>query len=135
MIPSFKQLFYPILEHYSDGHIHTAKDIREYIYSYFSLTEDEIKLYTKDINQPVIYKRVLWANTYLNQAGLIKRIDRGRFIITSLGKTLLESGIKDLSINDLQKYPNFIQKHKSSKVIADRPQKTMLQKTAHPING
>lgn len=120
MIPSFKQLFYPILKYYSDERVHTAKDIREYVYSYFRLNEDEIKLYTKDINQPIIYKRVLWANTYLNQAELIKRVDKGKFIITLLGKTLLESGISDLSINDLKKYPNFLKKHRTIKATENK---------------
>ena len=87
-LPTFEDLMLPCLKLSTNG-----MKIRESVnrlVSIFNLTEEQVQLKTPKNRTDVFYGRVNWAITYLKMAGLVDRPSRGYFVITELGKNILE---------------------------------------------
>lgn len=71
------------------------------------LTEEERAVRLESGSKTLIKSRIEWALTYLVQAGLVRRPQRGRFLITDRGRVALSDG--SLVNNQyLRKYPEFV---------------------------
>ena len=106
-IPKFDEFFPPIMEVIADGKEHSLKNIREYCVKYFNLSESDLKERLVSGRSTLFFNRVGWARTYLKNAGLLSAPSRGILLITPDGKKALDDGVKNITLEYLEKYEAF----------------------------
>ena len=78
------------------------------------LNAEDLKTLLPSGKQTIVYNRVVWAGTYLKNAGMVARPKRGCFRITDRGKEFLSRKPDRITIADLTAYPEFQQFHTST---------------------
>jgi restriction system protein len=106
-VPDFQTFLLPVLRVAADGAVHSLTATRERIAADFALTAEDRAERLPSGRQARFDNRVAWAKSYLQQAGLITSPQRGRFAITPRGLELLATNPERLSIEILEKYPEF----------------------------
>jgi len=107
--PAYTDYLFPILKTIGIKKQYKRDDIYEMIELEFRLSREQMDEMLPSGKQKVYKNRIGWALTYLLKAGLILREARGVYSITNEGKTLLKTGISNLSLDDLDKIPQFIE--------------------------
>lgn len=109
MIPSYKEMMFPILEFiYKNGNT-SRKDIFNFVVKHFELNEYEQNQRTS--NGTILYSnRADWALSYIannkqilelpENKKVLKKIDRGIYTITKFGKEILNSKDASLKFNN-----------------------------------
>ncbi|NQE45871.1 hypothetical protein C5S31_07610 [ANME-1 cluster archaeon GoMg2] len=115
MIPDYQSIMLPLLKYAGDKEEHHIRDAIEGLADEFKLTEEERKELLPSGLQAFFDNRVAWANTYLKKAGLLKSTRRGYFRITDRGLKVLEKPPKEINVNYLEQYQEFIDFRGSSK--------------------
>lgn len=91
-LPTQTDAFYLTLEMFDDGKPHTRKEIFEKAIFELNLDEDDLK--QKTGSGELIYRsRVGWGISYLARAGMLKKVKRGVYEITSRGEKALQEGV------------------------------------------
>ena len=93
-VPKFFEFFGVLLEAMKDGEIHSAQEVKDTIARKMNLSETDISELIPSGRQTTFYNRVNWAKTYLQKAGLVETLQRGKYRITAEGKKALESGAR-----------------------------------------
>jgi restriction system protein len=106
-IPDFQSLMLPLLEHIADGGEYTIAGSRDLMANKFRLTDEERNQRLPSGAANTFYNRLAWAKTYLERAGLLRKIKRGVFQITDVGVELLRNPPKKIDINFLKRYADF----------------------------
>lgn len=106
-IPDFQTLMRPLLEFASDGKQHSLHEAREALAGRFKLTDEEKKALLPSGRQAIFVNRVAWAKVYLHHAGLLESPQRGQFKISDRGRTALKDTPERITINYLQRFPEF----------------------------
>jgi restriction system protein len=88
-IPDYQTCMLHLLRLASDGAEHTLKDAVPALADIFDLTDSERTELLPSGQQAILNNRVAWAKTYLQKAGLLEAPQRGVFIITRRGKSVL----------------------------------------------
>ena len=109
VVPKFNEFFYPVLMFFSDKEFHTKSEIAKYVAEYFNLSNEDLMEKTSGGTKPRYKDRSDWAVTYLYQAGLLKRKQRGTYLISEEGAKVLDSNIKSINEEFLKNYPSFQQ--------------------------
>lgn len=120
-IPDFQTLMLPALKLSATGNV-KLKEALEYLSNEFCLTPEEREHLLPSGNMTTMRNRVAWAVSYLFQAKLIQRPQRGFFTITERGKQVLTSPPSNINIKFLEQYPEFLEfryKKKPSKSSTD----------------
>lgn len=114
-VPDFQSFFAPFLKYVDDGAEHSVPELKDRLADQFGLTaEDRAELIPSGIRTR-LYDRVSWAKTYLQAAGLIETVARGRFRITPEGQILNHEGHSRIDVGLLRKrYPAFRAFHSGS---------------------
>lgn len=102
-VPTFDELFKPVLEASSDGAVLRNKDIRERIVKASDFSEEDLSE-TLPSGQKRLDNRIGWAKTYLYKAGLLQKVSRDHYSITEEGRRLL--GL-DVPITSAYLYDNY----------------------------
>lgn len=105
-IPNYQYFMLPILKYLQNQEVHSIKEIRKHIIEKGDFTEEEKKTVTSSGNL-LLNDRISWANTYIHNAGLIKRIKRGHYQITEDGLELLKENHETITDNTLKRYESF----------------------------
>lgn len=105
-IPKYYEFFPAVINCLSDGEIHSSREIREFCITAFNLSEEDCREQL-DSGQSVISNRVGWAQTYLKKADLIESPQRGKYVLTNLGKQAWEQGSEKITLDYLNQYKNF----------------------------
>ena len=108
MIPDFQTVMRPALGLLQDGETHRGRDLVDAIADIFGVTDDE-RLERIASGQPKIRNRVNWALTYLYQAGLTERPQRGHARITELGRQALKEFPDRIDMRALERYPAYLE--------------------------
>jgi restriction system protein len=106
-IPPFQETMYPLLKTISNGNEFGAKFVIESVSDAFKLSDEERKQLLPSGSQRIIANRCLWALSYMKKAGLIESPKRGVYKITKRGTDALSSGITNIGIDFLSRYPEF----------------------------
>lgn len=106
-LPKYFEFYTPFLTVLNDGEIHAFKEIQQSIAKMLNLSNDQLAEILPSGRQSVFCNRVSWAKTYLLKAGLIHSPQRGHFIITGEGLSLLTSGATITDDLLAKKYPSF----------------------------
>lgn len=91
-LPTQTDAFYIALEMFSDGLPHTRQDIFNKAISAISLSDEEVKEKTKS-GTPIYASRLGWGISYLERAGMLRKVRRGVYEITPRGDQALQDGV------------------------------------------
>ena len=107
-VPDFQSLMLPVLETAASGEI-SAADLRDKVASRLGLSSDDLAAKLPSGRQTTFANRTAWANVFLQRAGLIEKIGRGRYRASETGlKTLAEHPQKiDMAL--LQRFPGYVE--------------------------
>ena len=120
-IPDFQTLMRPLLEFASDGKLHSLAEARESLATKFKLTEEEKKALLPSGRQRVFVNRIAWAKVYLGRAGLLDAPQRGQFKMSERGREALKDAPERITINYLEKYPEFVAFRSTTKKKKETP--------------
>jgi len=90
----------------SDGKIRHIREIEQEMADYFRLSEADLAERVPSGGVTRHYDRTAWAATYLFQAALLIRPQRGQYRITENGRQVAASG-DHIDLNYLQQFPEF----------------------------
>lgn len=107
MIPKYQECMLPLLQCFKDKQIHSLKECTDRLSIIFKLSSEEIAELLPSGNQPVMYNRVGWAKFYLEKAGLVKGVSRGKYIVTEEGLKLLSKNPQYINNETLSTYKQF----------------------------
>ena len=108
-IPDFQSLMLPILEYYRDKSEHTSQDVLVYLKGKLKLTDEETNELLPSGKQNRFNNRVYWAIIYLMKSGLLSRISRGNYRITSRGLEVLIEKPGKINMKYLEKFPEYLE--------------------------
>ncbi|HET6296201.1 MAG TPA: winged helix-turn-helix domain-containing protein [Kribbella sp.] len=108
MIPDFQTLMRPTLAYLADGQTKRSRAVKEAMAAVFALTDGEQAELLPSGRQRTIDNRVAWALTYLSQAGLVERPQRGVVRISDVGRQALEANPEQISLKVLEQYPAYV---------------------------
>lgn len=118
VVPNFQQFLKPLLEIASDGKEYKTKEVKPILLEKMGLTAEDLEEKINSGKQTKVDNRINWAKTYLIKAKVFSSSQRGIFKITERGKDLLKQNHDEITIEELKKYPEFIEfKYGSNKVI------------------
>ena len=109
VVPKFNKFFYPVLLFFNDKEFHTKSEVAKFVAEYFNLSNEDLLEKTGGGTKPRYKDRSDWAVTYLYQAGLLIRKQRGTYLISEEGIKVLNSDIKSINEDFLKNYPTFQQ--------------------------
>lgn len=115
--------FYITLELFSDGLSHTRKEIFNKAVGAISLSDEETKERTKS-GTPIYESRLGWGISYLERAGMLKKLRRGVYEITPRGEQALQDGIDGKEF--LCKLNVFIDEENPWKIGADTKKESLM---------
>lgn len=106
-LPDYETLMRPVLDAVADGQATHIRDVRVRVATALSLGDEDL---TRRIpsGARMFDNRVHWAVTYLVQAGVIRRPQRGYVELSSRGRELLESNPSKVDNRLLSRYPEFV---------------------------
>lgn len=105
-VPDYQSLMSPLLGALADGEAHRIRDLRSHLAEELSLSEE-------DLNESIpsgsntFASRLHWAATYMAQAGLLTRPQRGFAQITPRGKEALAAQGSDINNAYLAEFQEF----------------------------
>lgn len=108
MIPNYQECMLPLLQLLNDNQIHTSKECVTELSTVLNLTEEEKSELLPSGKQTIISNRISWARFYLEKAGLIKVVSRGKYQITQEGINLLSEHPTTINNNILYRYDQFL---------------------------
>ena len=120
-IPDFQSLMRPVLAHLADNEMHRSRAVKDAMADEHELTDEERAQVLPSGRQRVIDNRVGWALTYLSQAGLVERPQRGVVRISEVGRQVLVDHPTRVDMKVLEKFPAYIEFRERT-----RPQKTAV---------
>lgn len=99
-IPKWHEFMAPILRVMEDGATRDRREITEAAADEAQVESSERQI-TLTTGQPMYANRVGWAISHLSRAGALSRPERGRYVISDRGRTLLASR-PDVSRSDIE---------------------------------
>ena len=107
MIPSFEKFFLPSLQCFAQQNSCDGKLLQEHCIKELGLNEEDIRELIKSGRKTKLQDRISWTITYLYQACLIERLQRGVYRITQRGRDFLKSHTSDFGKEDLMQFKEF----------------------------
>jgi len=106
-IPDFETVMLPLLKFLSDGQNHKLSEAVEYLAPQFNLSESERKVRLKS-GVLKFDNKAAFAKGFLKQAGLLELCGSGFFRITKRGQDVLSENPKNLGVEFLMRFPEFV---------------------------
>jgi restriction system protein len=98
--PKVQPLLLPVLRVLADGAEHPAQEIRKRVAEELKLPDDYVKRINSKTGQSPYENHVAWVFVYLTMGKVITKNREGVYQIAERGKTILASGVNDLTINE-----------------------------------
>ncbi len=107
-VPDFQSMMFPLLHFASDRKEHQISDFKDFVRNHFNLSSDDANEKTSSGILRYV-SNVQWAITYLYRAGLLTRVKRGTYKISSIGVSYLQQKqtFQQICINDLREFESF----------------------------
>jgi restriction system protein len=106
LLPNYQIFMTPVLEGFSDKKEKKVKEVEIYVSQKMNLTQEQMDEIIPSGTQTVLRNRIAWAAFHLYKAGLLERVKRGHYKITSLGEKAL-SNKEEITNEYLMKYESF----------------------------
>lgn len=107
-IPDFQSLMLPALLALADGDEISLSELRTRIATAEELTPEDLREMLPSGRQPIFTNRVSWAVVYLGFAGLVEKVRRGVYRLTTDGQAVLADPPSRIDMNYLRKYPAYV---------------------------
>ncbi len=117
-VPKYYEFYKPLLDFLRDGQLHTFKEIRPAMASYFHLGTEELAEMLPSGRQTVFRNRVGWCSTYLKKAGLVESPTRAALQITAEGQKALQLNPEGFGNEYLLQYESFREFQNLSKTVS-----------------
>ncbi|MEL7607570.1 MAG: restriction endonuclease [Sedimentibacter saalensis] len=106
-VPKYYEMHKPFLEFLKDGKVHSLKDLKVKMITYFNLDSAALAELLPSGRQTVFANRIGWARTYLKKAGLIDSPTRAMFVITQQGLNTLQDNPVIINNDYLMRFESF----------------------------
>lgn len=117
-IPKWHEFMAPILRVMSDGATRDRSEIIQASADEAGVESSE-RLITLTTGQPMYANRVGWAISHLSRAGALSRPERGRYVISDLGRTVLTTR-PDVSRSDVEAATGYRRTRPMSEVAGEQ---------------
>ena len=107
-VPGYQTIMLPVLSAMTDGGVYRFTDVMNRIAPIFQMTDAESSQKIPSGQSTLYENRAGWARTYLTKAGLIERVSRGHFQITSRGLEVLQKKPAKIDQAILKQFPEFL---------------------------
>ena len=108
-VPDFQSLMLPVLKALSGGTETSISKVRAHVANSEGLTPDDLQELFPNSLKPVFTKRMRFAVTALIRAGLVEKVCRGIYRLTSDGERLLSQAPTRINLKVLRKYPAYVE--------------------------
>ena len=108
-VPDFQSLMLPVLKALSDGSDVQVAEVCARVAAAEGLTPDDLSERTRGGHTTKLKDRVSWSITHFLYAGLVKRVRRAVYRITSDGKQLLSRHPTRIDLKLLLQYPAYVE--------------------------
>ncbi len=106
-IGDYQSLMLPVLKALADGLEAPLSKIRAHVAASEKLTEEELSQRVPSGQQTVLNNRISWSLLYLERAGLVKRVRRAVYQLTTEGHRLLSEAPERVDKTVLRTYPAY----------------------------
>lgn len=108
-VPDFQSCMRPCLALLAVRGPLRSREVKNVLTDEFGLTDDERAQLLPSGRQRVMDSRVGWALTYLVQAGLVNRPQRGHVEITDVGRQVLAENPHRVDMKTLEAFPAYLE--------------------------
>ena len=108
-VPDFQSLMLPVLKALSDGSEVRVAEVCTRVAAAEGLTSDDLLERTRGGHTTKLKDRVSWSITHFLYAGLVERVRRAVYRITSDGKQLLSRDPTRIDLKLLLQYPAYVE--------------------------
>lgn len=127
--PSYDALTLPLLEAASDGQVTTLAQCAPLVVARLGLDSGTGERLAAG---PSFLERLRWAKTYLTQAGLLRRVGWGKFVITPQGLEVLRDPPAVINRRYLMRFPVFREAQSRSTLPASERLEQLAAETMTP---
>ena len=108
-VPSFQTFLHPVLEILASGEVMSVHDVEALAAQHFDLSPEDRAARTSGGTNTRLGDRTQWSMTYLSQAGLVHKVRRSHYQITSRGVEALRElkPNERIDLDHLGRYPEF----------------------------
>ncbi len=105
-VPTFQDMFLPVLKLLADGQPHRMADAVDHIADHFNLSPEDRNQMLPSGQGSKVANRVGWCRTHLKFAGLIEKVSWGLYKISPAGLALVKSPPPKLDLKFLDTIPD-----------------------------
>lgn len=120
-VPDYQTLMLPLLRLAADRTDQSIAQVIENLADQVALSDDERKELLPSGTQVKFDNRVRWARFYLQKAGLLEPIGRGRFRITTRGLEALQGAPGRIDVKFLDRFPEFREFRSAARAESSTP--------------
>lgn len=113
-IPNFQDFLLPVLQHCSDGEVHTPRHTFEAVATKMGLSASEQDVMLPSGGQTRVQNRINWAMYDLFRAGLLARPKKGKYSISDRGHEVLSRDLESIDRTYLNQFPEFAEYQNNS---------------------
>ena len=106
-IPKYYEMYRAFLDCLADGQQHKSKEVKDVVAGVFSVSEKERTELLPSGKQQLFDNRIGWTRTYLKKAGLVQSPSRGVYVITPVGRQVLDENPPQIDNLFLQRFESF----------------------------
>jgi restriction system protein len=117
-VPDYQALMQPVLTALADGQPKATGEIREAVARTVGLSQEDRETLVPSGQKLLYNDRVAWAISYLKQAGVLERPERGVYRISERGQTLLSrypDRVDNAVLGQFEEFRAFLDRSRSSK--------------------
>jgi len=107
-VPTYDGFMRPLLDLAADGQEHALRETVTALADRLGIPDADREEMLPSGTQTKLYNRVGWAVTYLTKAGLLEKLGRGRFRITSRGRSVLAEQPAHIDQRYLERFDGFL---------------------------
>jgi restriction system protein len=106
-IPDFQTLMRPVLVAIEGDEPKSNAQIRDIVAPPLNVSDEDRQVMLPSGKQALFTNRVAWAITHMAQAGLLDRPQRGRYLLSDRGKTVLKEHPDRVDMSVLAQFPEY----------------------------
>jgi len=106
-IPDFQTLMRPVLVAIEGNEPKSPAQIRDIVAPALNVSDKDRQVMLPSGKQALFTNRVAWAITHMAQAGLLTRPERGRYLLSDRGKTVLKEHPERVDMSVLAQFPEY----------------------------
>lgn len=135
-IPKYDEMYRAFLDCLADGQLHRSKEVKDTVAGVFSVSEKERTEMLPSGRQQLFDNRIGWTRTYLKKAGLVQSPSRGIYVITPVGRQVLNENppqIDNLYLQRFEPFRKFISPNNNEETAISTPTEKGSGKTPQDI--